>query len=161
MAEKQPAVTNGLENKLIDYKGFVLDSEAAGKARAQRRITEAQFIEMAKDPNTIILDTRSASQFALLHVKGAKNLNFSDITKDTLARTIPTKETRILIYCNNNFDKEKKAFPAKRASMPLNIPTFITLHAYGYTNLYELGPLLDVNTTKIELTGMKIAQNNR
>ena len=31
----------------------------------------------------------------------------------------------------------------------LNIQTFVNLHAYGYTNVYELGPLLDVKTTRI------------
>jgi hypothetical protein len=44
--------------------------------------------------------------------------------------------------------------------MALNIPTFITLHAYGYENIYELGPLLDVKKTRISLVGMKLATNH-
>ena len=41
--------------------------------------------------------------------------------------------------------------------MALNIPTYITLHAYGYENVYELGPLLDVRSTRIPLAGDKIS----
>ncbi len=146
-------------NKLVDFAAF---AEAAGEARrhrASRRVSEAQFIEMAGKEGTIVLDTRSAAKFALLHVEGAVNLNFSDITKDALEKAIPAKDTPILIYCNNNFEKEPRAFPAKRAETALNIPTFITLHAYGYRNVYELGPLLDVRTTRIPLTGTKLARN--
>ena len=112
------------------------------------------------EANTIVLDTRSAAKFALLHVKGAVHLNFSEITTDSLAKLIPTKDTRILIYCNNNFDNAPVAFRSKSPGMALNIPTFITLHAYGYENIYELGPLLDVKKTRISLVGMKLATNH-
>ena len=33
-------------------------------------------------------------------------------------------------------------------------------HAYGYENIYELGPLLDVKKTRISLVGMKLATNH-
>ena len=68
---------------------------------------------------------------------------------------LPDKNQVILIYCNNNFVNAPKAFEDKRASVSLNVPTFITLHAYGYTNVFELGPLLDVTTTKIPFVGKK------
>ena len=60
---------------------------------------------------------------------------------------------RILIYCNNNFDKEPVNFPSKAITVALNIQTFINLHAYGYENVYELGPFLDVNKTTIPFEG--------
>ena len=34
------------------------------------------------------------------------------------------------------------------------------LHAYGYTNVYELGPLIDIKKSKIEFEGSKVAQRN-
>ena len=74
----------------------------------------------------------------------------------------PRRHGTYLYYCNNNFDKEVKkpvAFESKSPAMALNIPTFITLHAYGYKNIYELGPLLDVKKTRISLVGMKLALN--
>ena len=163
-AEEKPRQINGkalgLGNELIDIGAFEKASRKAITHRKERRITESQFIEMATEANTIVLDTRSAAKFALLHVKGAVHLNFSEITTDSLAKTIPTKDTRILIYCNNNFDNAPVAFRSKSPGMALNIPTFITLHAYGYENIYELGPLLDVKKTRISLVGMKLVTNH-
>ena len=100
---------------------------------------------MSRDPETVILDARSSEKFALLHVAGAKNLSLPDITAEELARIIPSKSTRILIYCNNNFTNEPEAFPAKNLSASLNVYTMNVLFAYGYTNVYELGPLIDIH----------------
>jgi hypothetical protein len=82
-------------------------------------------------------------------VKGAKNLSLPDFTEEELAKVIPSKSTRILIYCNNNFLNEPKAFPSKNLSASLNVHTMNVLHAYGYTNVYELGPLIDIRKTSI------------
>ena len=87
----------------------------------------------------------------MLHIKGAINLSFPDITVDSLNATLPDKNARILIYCNNNFVGDQKAFPTKMVTASLNLSTYIALYTYGYRNIYELGPLLDVNTTKLEL----------
>ena len=90
-------------------------------------MTELEFISMAGDPSTVILDARSAEKFALLHVKGAKNLSLPDITEEELAKIIPSKSTRILIYCNNNFANEPGAFPSKALSASLNVYTMNVL----------------------------------
>ena len=42
--------------------------------------------------------------------------------------------------------------------MALNVQTFVNLHAYGYTNVRELGPLLDVKTTRIPFEGSKLVK---
>jgi len=113
---------------------------------------------MSKDEDTIVLDTRSAAKYAELHIKGAVHLNFSDITSDTLAAIVPSPATRILIYCNNNFENAPEPFPVKMAVAALNIPTFVTLYAYGYQNLYELGPVVDPATSNIEFAGIGIPE---
>jgi hypothetical protein len=69
---------------------------------------------------------------------------------------IPAKNTRVLIYCNNNFQNEPAAFASKTATASLNIYTFNSLYGYGYTNVYELGPLIDIQKTKLEFEGEKI-----
>lgn len=161
-AEQVPVAREAtIPNRLIDYRAFSQAVQEAGRLRAERRVSEARFIEMAREENTLILDTRSAAKFALLHVKGAVHLNFSDITTDSLAKVIPRKDTRILIYCNNNFDGEPKAFASKKPEAALNLPTFVTLYSYGYTNIYELGPLLDVRKTNLELVGQQLARLDR
>jgi hypothetical protein len=85
-----------------------------------------------------VLDTRSAEAFQMGHIAGAVYLNFSDFTDEKLARVIPSKATRILIYCNNNFTDNVAPVPVKRIELALNVPTFINLYGYGYENIQEL-----------------------
>lgn len=142
-----------IPNRLIDYAGFLKGAHEVAELRRERRVTEEEFIRMARDPATIILDARSTEKFNLLHVKDAKHLSLPDVTAEELAKIIPAKDTRILIYCNNNFENAQPAFPAKSAPASLNIYTFNTLHSYGYTNVFELGPLVDIHRTKLPLEG--------
>jgi hypothetical protein len=155
------ASANEIPNPLIDYAGFQQQVSAVGLLRAERRITEGQFIRMAADPLTIVLDARSAGKFALLHVKGARNLSLPDMTEEDLAKVIPSKSTRILIYCNNNFLNEPDAFRSKNLRASLNVYTFNVLHSYGYTNVYELGPLLDIEKTRIPFEGERAPRATR
>jgi rhodanese-like protein len=142
-----------IPNRMIDYRGFLENAAAVGKLREERRITEAEFVHMAAEPGTIILDARSDSKFALLHVKGARHLSLPDITAMELAKIIPDKSSRILIYCNNNFENEPRALPGKMATASLNLYTFNTLYSYGYKNVYELGPLIDIKKSILTFEG--------
>jgi hypothetical protein len=137
-------------NPAIDMEGYLRVSREAALHRQARRVSEEQFIRMSREPDSVILDARSRQKFDELHVKGAINLSFPDIALDSLARTIPDKRTRILIYCNNNFVNAESAFPAKLPSASLNLSTYIALYNYGYRNVYELGPLIDIKTSKLE-----------
>jgi hypothetical protein len=142
-----------IPNRFISYPAFRAASKEAEQHRRTRRVTEAQFIQMAQEEGTMILDSRSKAKYDLLHIKDAKHLNFSDFTADSLAKLIPSKDTRILIYCNNNFENSQRAFPTKSASTALNIPTFINLYSYGYRNIYELGPVVNPATSALTLAG--------
>jgi hypothetical protein len=147
------AEENSISNRLIDYQGFLDNAVKVQTLRSQRRVSEAEFLRLAADPKTIIFDARSDSKFAMLHVKGAKHLSLPDITADELAKIIPDKSTRILIYCNNNFDNEPKALPPKAVAASLNLYTFNTLYSYGYTNVSELGPLIDITKSILPFEG--------
>ena len=142
-----------INNPAIDMKGYLAVAAEAAQHRESRRLTEEEFIRMSREPGTIILDARSAEKYNELHVKGAINLSFPDITVDSLNSALPDKNARILIYCNNNFVGEQKAFPTKIATASLNLSTYIALYSYGYRNIYELGPLLDVKRSKLEFEG--------
>jgi len=148
IAEDKP-----IPNRLIDYPGFLRDAEEVGKLRASRRVSEDDFLRMAAEPGTIIFDARSDSKFDMLHIKGSVHLALTDATAGDLQRVIPDKNTRILIYCNNNFENEQRAFTSKTATTSLNIYTFNTLYGYGYKNVYELGPLLDIRRSAIPFEG--------
>jgi hypothetical protein len=138
-----------IPNPLIDYQAFKEGVARVGEIRENHRVTENEFMIMAADPKTIILDARSREMFELLHVMGAKNLCLPDISETELARVLPSKSTRGVIYCYNNFLNEREAFPSKSLSASLNVYTMNVLHAYGYTNVYELGPLIDIRKTVI------------
>jgi hypothetical protein len=142
-----------IPNRMIDYRGFLENASAVGKLRRERRITETEFVRMAAEPATIIFDARSDSKFAMLHIKGARHLSLPDVTVTELARIIPDKSSRILIYCNNNFENEPRALPGKMATASLNLYTFNTLYSYGYTNVYELGPLIDIQKSVLPFEG--------
>ena len=133
-----------LANPAIDMPGFLRISAEAAEHRESHRVSEADFLRMSQEPGTIVLDARSAEKFHLLHVKGAINLSFPDMAVDTLARTLPDKNARILIYCNNNFANAPGPFPTKLPTASLNLSTYVALYTYGYRNVYELAPQIDL-----------------
>jgi rhodanese-related sulfurtransferase len=159
-----------------DFKGLVAEVETH---RASRLIDLNTFLTMSKEPGVIILDSRSDFRFDRIHIKGAKHLAFTDYTQDNLKKVIPTFETKILIYCNNNFDGNQTDFASKVAvpqaktanpvaaqfsaqakplMMALNIPTYINLYGYGYRNVYELHELVKVNDPRITFEGSIVEQ---
>ena len=111
---------------------------------------------MAREPGTVVLDARSERAFKLRHVAGARHLSFPDFTAAALAQVIPSKTTRVLIYCNNNFIGAAESFATKAPSSALNVSTFVSLHSYGYRNVYELGPVIDVAASKLKFAGSEV-----
>jgi hypothetical protein len=141
------------DNPQIDMPAFLDAAKAAADHRRTHRVSEAEFLAMMADPNTIVLDARSAERYGELHVKGAVNLSFPDLTVESLARVLPDKDTRVLIYCNNNFRGAERPFPAKIASASLNLSTFVALYDYGYRNVYELGPNIKLEDSALPFEG--------
>ena len=150
------AIAQTAPNPQIDYPGFVTLATKLEETRDANRVSEEEFIRLMREPGTVVLDARTPDKFANIHVKGAISLPLTDFTEEALTKAIPDKTTRILIYCNNNFANEPRNFGCKRIEVALNIQTFINLQAYGYTNVKELGPYLDVKTTKIPFEGKSV-----
>ena len=140
-ARRSTAAAQPIPNELIDYPTYLRIAREVQPLREKRRLTEEQFAAMAAEPSTVVLDARSADKFRLRHIKGAVSLPFTDFTADSLAKVLPEKTTRVLIYCNNNF-----------RGAPVSLAT------YGYTNVFELGPLLDVKTTKLIMEGEEVGR---
>lgn len=145
-------------NPAIDMNGYLKIAAEAAKHRQSHRVSEEDFIKMSQEEGTIVLDARSKEMYDLMHVKGAINLSFPNIDIESLKKTLPDKEARILIYCNNNFTDPTKAagkgiparaFAAKAATASLNISTYIALYNYGYKKVYELAPLVDPAKSKL------------
>ena len=145
MAQAKP-----LSNSKVDYEGFAALTAEISDYRAGRLIQIDIFNLYSKDSSTIILDTRSKAAYDEIHIAGAIHLNFSDFTAAKLAKVIPNMNTRILIYCNNNIESDYSSLTDKMVSLALNIPTFINLYGYGYTNVYELQDYLMESDPRIE-----------
>ena len=160
-----------------DFKNLVAEVETH---REKRLIDLDTFIKMSKEPGVIILDSRSTFRYERIHLKGAKHLSFTDFTQNNLGEVIPSFETIILIYCNNNFEGNQTDFASKVAMpitrsgniitaqfnsqekplmMALNIPTYINLYGYGYHNVYELNELVNVNDPRITFEGSIVEQS--
>ena len=165
------------QDAYVDFDFFEQVSTDAKAHRSERLVTFAQFIRASKEPNTIILDTRSKAMYDRMHIKGAIHLNFSDFNQLSLANVIPSKDTKVLIYCNNNFTQErlfavpfitKAAPPATPVglttsgvpnTLALNIPTYINLYGYGYKNVYELKELVSTSHKNLKLEGTDVPNN--
>ena len=140
-------------NPLIDYAGFQRLTEDVSILRQQRLVSWPEFEKMARDPDVLVLDARSADAFAAGHIKGAVNLPFTDFTASSLAKAIGKNDRRILIYCNNNFSNNQPPVQTKAVRLALNIQTFINLVGYGYPNVHELNEVVDFNDPKIGWVG--------
>jgi rhodanese-related sulfurtransferase len=150
------AAQEPITNRPIDYNGFQKIVDTSNKERESRRLTEDAFLEMMDEKGVVVLDARSSSKYELRHIKGAVNLPFTDFTAASLSSVLRGKNTKILIYCNNNFLGSRTAFASKAPTASLNLATYTSLKAYGYDYIFELGPLLDVTKTKIPFEGSEV-----
>lgn len=158
---------------LVDYEDFKNLVSELEEQRENHLVNLDVFLKMAKEENVVILDSRSDFRFNRKHLKGAIHLDFTDFTQDNLLKLIPDTNTKILIYCNNNFDGDPIDFASKMAKpktnietqilsnrkpimLALNIPTHINLYGYGYKNIYELDELVNVNDSRIMFEGTEV-----
>lgn len=155
---------------LVDFDAYEKLLLEVKEHRKTHLVTLEEFTKMSKELNVLILDTRSDSMYKAKHITGAVHLNFSDFTQENLAKIIPSQDTKILIYCNNNFGDDMLYFPTKSATpvkssigrrtltLALNIPTYINLYGYGYKNVYELSELVSVYSNPTLFEGTAVEQ---
>ena len=139
-----------IPNPAIDMPGYLRVAKEAAAVRLTHRVTEDDFLRISREPGAVILDARSDAKYRELHIKGAINLSFPDITAANLKRVIPDVNAPVLIYCNNNFKNAEGPFPSKMPSASLNLSTYIALYNYGYRNVYELAPTVDPANSRLE-----------
>ncbi len=162
--------SQGYPQAFVSMDDYELLIQELKTQRSERLISFDEFNEMKQQKNTVILDTRSKEMYTLRHIDGAINLPFTEFSVLNLQALIPDTDTRILIYCNNNFkgdqvhflskigpiktsrSKRMKKEKSKPIMLALNIPTYINLYGYGYEKVYELDELVDVNDPRLQLT---------
>src|SRR5687768_15341173 len=141
-AAAAPAAAPAL-NPQIDYDGYRALIEEVRPYRRERLIDWKAFTAAAAEPNVLILDARSAEQFAAGHIKGAVNVPLPEFSDERLAEVIGRMDRPILIYCNNNFRNDRPPVMLKTGRLALNLSTFTHLYGYGYRNVRELNDVID------------------
>ena len=150
-------------NPLIDFGGYMRIASQTQGIRAKRLLPLEAFKARAAEPQTLLLDARSAQAFLEGHIEGAVNLPLPDFTATSLREIVgDNPNRRILIYCNNNFTNNVRPVPTKVVQVALNIQTFINLRAYGFTNVWELADAVDFNDPRVGWigSGRPIATNS-
>ncbi|MCF3111554.1 rhodanese-like domain-containing protein [Niabella sp. CC-SYL272] len=152
----------------VDYDVFAQLVKEVKQHRKKRLVALDVFLRLAGETGTVILDTRSDEMYNRKHIKGALHLNFADFTQANLSKVIPAFDTKVLIYCNNNFDGDQQNFATKAVvptaafkknkpvTLALNIPTYINLYGYGYRNVYELAELVNINDPRLKFEGTEV-----
>ncbi|MDQ8757079.1 rhodanese-like domain-containing protein [Sphingosinicella sp. LHD-64] len=144
-----PATAAAPPNPQIDYAGYrQLANEVEGY-RQTRLISWDDFVTAAAEPDVLILDARTARQFAAGHIEGAVNLPLPEFSEESLAAVIGRTDRPILIYCNNNFRNDVQPVVLKSMPLALNLSTFVHLVGYGYRNVRELSDVMDFNDPQV------------
>jgi len=147
-----------LLNPQIDYAGYRALIEEVGPYRRARLIDWSTFIAAADEPGALILDARSADQFAAGHIRGAVNVPLPEFSVERLAEVIGDSDRTILIYCNNNFRNDRPPVMLKTGRLALNLSTFTHLYGYGYRNVRELNDVMDFNDPRVRwVSGTAVA----
>jgi len=118
---------------------FTRDLALALDHRLERIVSLDTFTQMYSEANTVILDTRTAADFAAGHIYGAVNVPLSEMSLLRLADAIDDRQTRILIYGDENIGEVSGRSDYDISTLPVNLLTYIGLHNYGYYEVYELG----------------------
>ena len=100
----------------------------SGGTAAYRRVSADEAARMMKiERDYIILDVRTAEEFADGHIPGAVNIPNEEIGTAEIAK-LPNKSQLILVYCKSG--RRSKLAAEKLAKL-------------GYTNIVEFGGILD------------------
>jgi len=138
-----------LPNPQIDYTGYRALIAEVQPYRAARLLDWDAFTAAAAEPDVLILDARSAEQFAAGHIRGAVNVPLPEFSDERLAEAIGRFDRPILIYCNNNFRNDRPPVMLKTGRLALNLSTFTHLYGYGYRNVRELNDVMDFNDPRV------------
>jgi rhodanese-related sulfurtransferase len=94
---------------------------------AQTKIDNAGLVALLeKDKSVVVIDVRTADEFATEHLPLAKLLPFDAIDAASTARVLPKKSTKVVVYCHSG----------RRSSIAAQ-----TLKSLGYTNIYDFGAI--------------------
>lgn len=134
----------------------------------EHRLSEDAFIRLSREPGTVVLDVSDGETYRLLHVAGARHLTWQELADaDAVGKVLPDRETRILIYENNNYRTVRRRFEThqsmaaefseERRSSGENVAVCRALQRHGYRHIYELAPYVRIDRSQLPLVASMTA----
>ena len=93
-------------------------------------VTADEFLEL-RTAGALVLDLRSAQNFAANHIEGAVHLGADAITAERLAELMPDPTRPVLIYCTNSLTLSRMI-----SLTDIALPQFVAL---GYDGVRAVG----------------------
>jgi phage shock protein E len=134
-----PAAEADEKPGLIDYPGFIELGTDIAAYRETRLIDLETFNAMKADPDTIIIDARSAGNYGLGHISGAVNLNFSDFSAGMLSEVIGSKQQQLHRQCRPG-DAEIGPAGPQRADLHQPLWLWLREHLRTLGRIQHRGP---------------------
>ena len=78
------------------------DFHHAALAHPPRIAKAADVARWLSEHSVVLIDVRSKESFARGHLRGAINLPATELTDEALKRTVPSTESRLVLYCDDN-----------------------------------------------------------
>jgi len=101
-----------------------LPAEGAPSAPGSKISPERAKELLASGAGAVLMDVRTAEEYAGGHIEGAKLLPYDEIDPETSLAVAPSKESAVVVYCRSG---RRSAIAAR------------TLVSLGYRNVLDLG----------------------
>lgn len=92
------------------------------------KISPQEAKRIMETEDCLILDVREEDEFLIEHIENAELLTLADITEETAAEVIPSKDTLLLVYCRTG----------RRSKVAAHL-----LAGLGYSRVYDFGGLTE------------------
>ncbi len=130
-AESKP--TANAESKPIANEIKPIDFYRQASASPPKDVTAQQLADWLANQAVVLIDLRAKEAFEHAHIRGAINIPIEDLTLEHLKTRVANRNTRIVVYCANNFRMTRMI-----ALTTLGYPAIEQL---GYRNVFRLEDL--------------------
>ncbi|MBN8531700.1 MAG: rhodanese-like domain-containing protein [Alphaproteobacteria bacterium] len=117
---------------LVAAPAIAAEPSAAEPAKTEKEVghhnyktvTGEELAKLIKDKKAIVVDSRSAEDYAKGHIDGAVNLPADKVDADTLKAVSADKKAALVFYCGN-------------VKCPASAKSAEKAHGLGYTNVHK------------------------
>lgn len=86
---------------LVAFTGLPAQADAPAEIAGATTVDADGVIALFdQHPNLVVLDNRKERDYDAGHIEGALRLVNTEVTADTMAAAVPSKDTPVLMYCN-------------------------------------------------------------